>query len=65
MVEIKDVKFNGPATVVFWSDGTKTVVKCQDEEFDKEKGLAMAICKKLHTGKGHYYDNFVKYCKED
>lgn len=65
MVEIKDVKFNGPATVIFWDDGTKTVVKCQGEVFDKEKGLAMAICKKLHTGKGHYYDDFVKYCKED
>lgn len=27
---IKKVKFNPPATVVFWSDGTKTVVKDED-----------------------------------
>lgn len=27
---IKKVKFNSPATVVFWSDGTKTVVKDED-----------------------------------
>ena len=38
---------NGPATVVFWKDGTKTVVKCHDEDYDAEKGLAMALCRKL------------------
>ena len=46
--EIKNVIFNDPATIVFWEDGTKTVVKCQDgDEFDPEKGLAMAIA--MHT----------------
>lgn len=38
---------NGPALVVFWRDGTKTVVKCHNEDFDAEKGLAMALCRKL------------------
>lgn|GEM_PF-3490236 len=38
---------NGPATIVFWWDGTKTVVKCHDEDYDPEKGLAMALCRKL------------------
>lgn len=38
---------NGPATIVFWKDGTKTVVKCHDEDYDAEKGLAMALCRKL------------------
>ena len=38
---------NGPATIVFWRDGTKTVVKCHDEEYDAEKGLAMALARKL------------------
>ena len=42
--KIKDVIFNDPATIVFWEDGGKTVVQCQNgEEFDPEKGLAMAI----------------------
>lgn len=51
---IKKVTFNGPATIVFWTDGTKTIVKCmEDEEFDPEKGLAMAICKRLYGGKFH------------
>lgn len=41
---IKKVIFNDPATIVFWKDGTKTIVKCQEgAEFDPEKGLAMAI----------------------
>lgn len=45
---ITNVIFNDPATIVFWSDGTKTVVKCcEDDTFDKEKGLAMAVCKKV------------------
>lgn len=41
---IEKVIFNDPATIVFWKDGTKTIVKCQEgAEFDFEKGLAMAI----------------------
>lgn len=38
---IKRVIFNFPATIVIYSDDTKTVVKCNDEDFDEEKGLAM------------------------
>lgn len=53
-IQIKKVAFNGPATIVFWADGTKTIVKCMEgEEFDPEKGLAMAICKRLYGGKFH------------
>lgn len=41
---IKKVIFNDPATIVFWKDGTKTIVRCREgAEFDPEKGLAMAI----------------------
>lgn len=46
--KIKKVIFNDPATIVFWKDGTKTIVKAYDEEFDPEKGLAMAITKKIY-----------------
>lgn len=42
----KRIVRNGPAMVVFWTDGTKTVVKCHEEEFDYEKGLAMALARK-------------------
>ena len=60
--EIKNVIFNDPATIVFWEDGTKTVVKCQDgDEFDPEKGLAMAIVKKAYGNKGGYCNKLKKW----
>ena len=53
-VDIKKVIFNDPATIVFWADGTKTVVKCADFDiFDPEKGLAMAICKRVYEERFH------------
>lgn len=62
--EIKDVIFNAPATIVFWEDGTKTVVKAQEEDFDPEKGLAMAISKKALGNEGNYYETIKKWMKE-
>ncbi len=59
--EIRDVIFNNPATIVLWADGTKTVVKAENEEFDPEKGLAMAIAKKALGNNYDYYDIFKKY----
>ena len=59
---IKDVIFNPPATIVFWMDGTKTVVKDQGEVFyDPEKGMAMAVAKKAFGNQGNYYNQFAKY----
>lgn len=38
---------NGPATILFWQDGTKTIVKCnKDDEFDAQKGYLMAFFEK-------------------
>ena len=63
---IKKVKFNPPATIVFWTDNTKTVVKCSGEDYDPEKGLAMCICEKMLGNKGNYYNVFKKWLpKED
>ena len=59
---IEKVIFNDPATIVFWTDGTKTVVKTQDgEPFDREKGLSMAISKKVLGNKHDYYHVFKKW----
>ena len=64
--EIKNVIFNDPATIVFWEDGTKTVVKCQDgDEFDPEKGLAMAIVKKAYGNKGSYCNKLKKWLPKE
>ena len=60
---ITKVIFNPPATIVFWDDGTKTVVKCREgDRFDKETGLAMAVMKKLSDGKHHKI--FKRWCND-
>lgn len=59
---IEKVIFNPPATIVYWSDNTKTVVKTQNDElFDPEKGLAMAVMKKSFGNKGSYYNEVKKW----
>lgn len=58
---IKDVIYNDPATIIFWKDGTKSVVKCDGEEYDPEKGFAMAVCKKVFGNEGNYYNTFKKW----
>ena len=65
-VKIRDVIFSDPATVVFWSDNTKTVVKARGgEKYDKEKGLAMAIVKKITGNTGNYYEIFKEWCGDE
>ena len=57
---IDKVTFNGPKTIVEWKDGTKTIVNCNEDSYDPEKGLAMAIVKKVFGNKGNYYNTFRK-----
>ncbi|MEY8366964.1 hypothetical protein AALA22_15135 [Anaerovoracaceae bacterium 41-7] len=60
-----NVIFNEPATIVFWDDGTKTIVKCQDgDKFDKEKGLAIAYVKRLFNNSGNFNEVFRKWVDE-
>lgn len=55
----KRVIFNPPATIVFWEDGTKTVVKCKDGEFfSPDAGYSIALARKL------YGNNFRKIFKQ-
>ena len=62
--KIKDVIVNHPATIVLWGDGTKTVVKCDNEEFDLEKAIAMAFARKALGNKYDYYNVFKKWLKK-
>lgn len=59
--KIEKVIFSDPATIVFWKDGTKTVVKAHNEPFDAEKGLAMAISKKALGNDRGYFDTFKRW----
>lgn len=59
---ISRVIFNNPATIVFWMDGTKTVVKCsKDDIFSEEVGLAMAFAKKACGNDNSFRDKFGTY----
>lgn len=60
--QFKKVIFNDPATIVYWTDGTKTVVECQDGDiFDREKGLSMAFMKKCLGNKGNFNNEIKKW----
>lgn len=59
--DYEKVIFNDPATIVIWSDGTKTVVKCKPEDvFDPEKGLALCFMKKALGNKGSFNEVLKK-----
>jgi hypothetical protein len=62
---IKDVIFAPPATIVYWSDGSKTVVKCSEKDvFDPEKGLAMAVAKRCGGNNGSYYKEIWNWAEK-
>ena len=49
------VIFNPPATICYFPDGTKTVVKCaDDEEFVEEVGVMACIIKKLFESRNKF-----------
>lgn len=63
---IKDVIFNDPATIVMWSDGSKTVVKCQlGDTYSEELGLAMCIAKKYYGNTGAYNEVFKRFIPKE
>lgn len=61
---IKNVIFHDPATIVFWGDGTKTVVKATDEAYDPEKGLSIAIARHFLGDRWGYYNVFRHWLKK-
>lgn len=66
---IKQVIFNGPATIVYWKDGIKTIVKCQEGAVnDPEKGFAMAVARHYFCdilGMSRYDGIFKKYLPKE
>lgn len=65
MPDIERVIFNNPATIVYWDDGTKTVVKCQDgDTYSQETGLAMAIAKKVFGNNSSYNEVFKQWVEQ-
>lgn len=68
--DIYRVIFNDPATIVFWKDGTKTVVKCHPEDtFDEEIGFMCCYLKRILSSKEYTkfcgYLNDIWECKQE
>jgi hypothetical protein len=62
--KIEKIEFNEPATIIFWKDGTKSIVKARDgEPYDAEKGIAMAIAKKALGNQHDYYNTFIHWLR--
>lgn len=56
------VIFNEPATIVYFEDGSKTVVHCGNgDTYDKEKGLAMCIVKRVFGNTGYFNEIFKEF----
>ena len=61
----KKIIFHDPATIVFWEDGTKTVVKkTENDTDDREKAVMFAILKKVCGSRGNM-NRYLKSFKED
>lgn len=62
---IEKVIFNDPVTVVYWTDGVKTVVRCQDgDAYDERTGLLLCCAKRLFGNTGHYNDVLSRAMEE-
>lgn len=59
-----DIIFSNPATIVYWNDGTKTVVKIMDGDiYDETYGVAMCYTKKIFGSNSKFkkmIDGFLK-----
>lgn len=65
-VSVNRIIFNDPATIVFWNDGTKTVVKCQKgQTFNPYFGLCAAMAKKLYGSNSMLNRIVDTYYKEE
>lgn len=61
----KRVIFNPPATIVLWKDGTKTVVKAQDDRYDRMTGVALCYMKKALGNTSRVLNDALKAAREE
>lgn len=59
------VIFNPPATIVIWKDGTKTVVKVQDDRYDRMTGVALCYVKKALGNTSRALNDALKAAREE
>ena len=60
MPKIDRVIFAPPATIVYWTDKSKTVVKCKEgDQYDEKLGLGLCFLKKFTGNKSRTLDEIV------
>ena len=65
MTKAVRVIYNPPATIVFWADGSKTVVKCdKDDVYDPKYGLALCYMKKA-LGSSRAFNDALRAGREE
>lgn len=48
-LEVKQILVSGPCTIVFWGDGTKTMVRCKEcTPFNPYNAFTAALAKKIY-----------------
>lgn len=61
-MQISKVIYQNPATIVFWKDGTKTVVKCQEgDKYSYSAGIMHAIIRKMYEDNSRKYSDILSY----
>lgn len=65
-IKVKKVLINDPATIVFWQDGTKTVLmRNEEDEYDAERVIEKAIAIKLSGTSKTKFNKYVKSIVEE
>lgn len=60
------VIYNYPATVVYWEDGTRTVVKCDERDrYDPKYGVALCFVKKALGNTSRALNDVLKELMSD
>lgn len=65
MDKAEKVIYNPPATIAYWADGSKTVVKCdKDDVYDPKYGLALCYMKKA-LGSSRAFNDALRAGREE
>lgn len=60
MACVKEVIYNDPVTVINWTDGVKTVVRCQPGDiYDEKTGFLLCVAKRAFGNTG-YFNEIMK-----
>ena len=63
---IADVIYNGPATIIKWTNGDKTIVKCSEgDSYDKRVGFLLCVIKRMFDGEPALYSEIMNWLFSD